>query len=176
MSYICKIKKVFFTLTALWIFLAVEFVILISLFQKSSYQYSNFLSNIFVWSCTSIFVLLLIFMLAGFVFFLKFDHDCIENWMIFVWIAFIIASFIWLQYQFYIFNEDIQNEDFVVYEGEFEKDTTRGFIFLDDNSSTRIYNTDETFLEAGRYSGKLVYSKRTKYVLSYVLDSCKNTN
>lgn len=174
MSYICNVKKFFVILAALLIFLAIEFVILIILFQKSSYQYSNFLSNKFIWSCASIFILLFIFMLTGLVFFLKFDHDCIENWMIFVWIVFIIVGFIWLQYQFYIFNEDIQNEDFVVYEGEFEKDTTRGFIFLADNSSTRIYNTNETFLEAGQYSGKLVYSKRTKYVLSYVLDSCEN--
>ena len=174
MSYIGNIKKIFFILAALWIFLAIEFVILLILFQKSSYQYSNFLSNRFTWSCASIFILLLIFMLAGLVFFLKFDSDCIENWMIFIWIAFIIVGCIWLQYQFYNFSEDIQNGDFVVYEGEFEKDATRGFVFLADNSSTRVYNTNETFLEPGQYSGKLVYSKRTKYVLSYVLDSCEH--
>lgn len=160
----------------LWVVFAIQFGILIVQFQKSSQIYSNFLTNRFIWSCGGMFALLTVFMLVGVIFFAKFDHDCIENWMIIVWTIFIIIGLIWLQYQFQAFSKDIQIGDYIVYNGDFEKDSTRGFIFLADGSSTRIYNTNDTFLEPGHYSGEVVYSKRTKYVLSYILDSGENSN
>ena len=171
MSRIFNIKNISIIFVLLWMIFVIQFAILTGELRNSSHEYSKFLVERFLGACGGMFALLTVFMLAGIIFFTKFDHECIENWMIIVWTIFIIVGSFWVQYQSQAFYQDIQNNDYIVYNGTFEKESTRGFVFLGDASSTRIYNTNETYLEPGCYSGEIVYSKRTKYVLSYELDT-----
>lgn len=174
MRRIVNVKSISIMFAILWTIFLIQFVTIIFRSQKSTYEYANFLTNKFLWSCGMMFVIFTIFMVIGIVLFVKFGSDIIETWMIVVWTIFIIAGFAWIQYQFQAFDKDIQNEDCIVYNGDFEKDSSRGFVFLEDATRTRVYNTNETFLKSGHYSGRIVYSKRTKYVLTYILDSGEN--
>ena len=68
---------------------------------------------------------------------------------------------------------DLSKEDCVIYQGSFEKDAelkaVYDFIYLDDG--TRLENIREkTALKKGKYTGTIVYSKRTKYILDVDLD------
>ena len=177
MRRIVNVKSISIMFAILWTFFLIQFITIIVRSQKSVYEYANFLTNKFLGSCGMMFLLFTIFMVIGIVLivlFVKFGSDIIEIWMIVVWTIFIIAGFAWIQYQFQAFDKDIQNEDCIVYIGDFEKDSSRGFVFLEDATRTRVYNTNETFLKPGHYSGRIIYSKRTKYVLAYILDSGEN--
>ena len=176
MSRIFNAKNVFIALLVLWTLFVIQFGILIMKLRNSPHEYSSFLTYTFLWSCGGSFLLVVAFLLVGFIFFKKFDYECIENWMIIVWTIFIVAGLIWLQYQIQIFKKDIQNGDYVVYSGNFEKSVTKGFVFLEDDLSTRLHNTNDTFLEPGYYSGEIVYSRRTKYILSYALNSGESSS
>ncbi len=89
--------------------------------------------------------------------------------MIIVWFSYCIVVAVYLIATISIHYMDMKNEDYMTYTGEFEKDHSSYFVFLNDGKSTRLINR-ETFLEIGHYSGTIVYSKRSKYVLSYSLN------
>ena len=170
MKRMFNVRNMFVLFAIVLISLVVEVILLTIRFKKSSYEYSHFLTDCFLRVCIGMIAVFIIFMLAGIIIFKMFGNY-IESWMMIVWAIFIIFGLVWLQCQIQMFSNDIQYEDYVVYTGDFEKSSTRGYIFLRDNSSSRIYNTNETFLKTGHYSGELIYAKRTKYVLSYSLDS-----
>ncbi len=67
---------------------------------------------------------------------------------------------------------DIKNEDHIMYTGQFEQDYSYDFVFLNDEKSTRLYNvSNETFLTKGKYCGTVIYSRRSKHLLAYTLDT-----
>ena len=168
MSRFLNVKTIALIFTIIWLFFAIQFSVSIKSYEYNN-QHSTFLINCCKWTCGVEFLLLTIFMIGTGIFFIKFDQDCIEKWMIIIWATFVIVAFIALEYQFQAFDKDIQYRDYEVYYGDFEKDTTRGFVFLNDTTNTRLYNSHDTYLEPGYYYGEIVYSKRTKYVLSYEL-------
>ena len=152
-------------------------VLLMALFSKSSaHPYTAFIKNQLCVSCIPMIVLGLLFSLFGLLFFKKMDSEIIDNWMIIVWFSFCIVFAFYLIATISIHYMDMKNEDYMMYTGEFEKDHTRDFVFLNDENCTRLINPNETFLETGHYSGTIVYSKRSKYVLSYSLNNGENAS
>ena len=145
-------------------------------FKTSEYTYAAFIKKQLYASCIPMIVLGILFSLFGLIFFKIIDSKVIENWMIVVWFSLCIAFAFYTIATISIHYIDIKNEDYMVYTGEFEKDRTKDFVFLDDEDSTRLKNRNETFLETGYYSGTIVYSKRSKYVLSYSLNSGENAS
>lgn len=154
-------------------FMAIVVVLLfmVVFLKMSEYTYTAFIKRQLYVSCIPMIVLGLIISIFGLCFFKKIDSDVIDNWMIIVWFSLSIAFVVYIFVTISIHYVDIKNEDYVIYTGEFEKDQTREFIFLNDEDSTRLKNRNETFLDTGHYSGIIVYSKRSKYVLSYSLNN-----
>ncbi len=142
----------------------------------SEHTYTAFIKKQLCVSCIPMIVLGLLFSLFGLIFFKIMDSQVIDNWMIIVWVSFCIAFAVYIIATISIHYMDMKNEDFMIYTGEFEKDHTRDFVFLNDDKSTRLKNRNETFLETGNYSGTIVYSKRSKYVLSYSLNNGENAS
>ena len=138
---------------------------------NTDYIYADFLKMRMWLSCGAIIVIGMLFVLFGAVLFRKKHGDIVEGWMIIAWFIFAMMAVTYAGVTTLIHYADIKNEDFLVYTGKFEKDQTREFIFLNDENSTRLTNTNATFLNTGSYSGKVVYSRRTKYVLRYSLDT-----
>ena len=145
-------------------------------FKTSEYTYTAFIKKQLCVSCIPMIVLGLLFSLFGLIFFKIMDSEVVDNWMIIVWFSFCIAFAVYLIATISIHYMDMKNEDYMIYTGEFEKDHTREFVFLNDEKSTRLKNRNETFLETGHYSGTIVYSKRSKYVLSYSLNNGENAS
>lgn len=145
-------------------------------FKTSEYSYTAFIKKQLYVSCVPMIVLGLLFSLFGLIFFKIMDSDIISNWMIIVWFSICMAFAVYIIATISIHYIDMKNEDYIMYIGEFEKDHTRDFIFLNDDSSTRLKNRNETFLDTGYYSGTIVYSKRSKYVLSYSLHNGENAS
>ena len=92
-----------------------------------------------------------------------------KTWMILLFALLVCGLFIYgfvhLRNQYL----DLSREDHVVFQGEFEKTRDRDFVFLDDG--TRLWNVREkTSLQEGEYTGTVVYSKRTKYILDIEID------
>lgn len=147
------------------------FVFCLSKVDKSSYEYADFLKGRMVLSCSIFASMLFLFWIVSAVSFKKAGIQLIRYWIILVWLLFVCFAFFYgfsmLQKQYL----DISKEDFVVYEGEFEKDQTRSFIFLKDGKKTRLENVkNQTFIEKGQYKGRIIYSKRTKYVLDIAIN------
>lgn len=152
-------------------------VLFMALFSKTSaHTYTAFIKNQLCVSCIPMIVLWLLFSLFGLLFFKTMDSEIIDNWMIIVWFSFCIVLAFYIIATISIHYLDMKNEDYMIYTGEFEKDHTRDFVFLNDKNCTRLKNRNETFLETGHYSGTIVYSKRSKYVLSYSLNNGENAS
>lgn len=152
-------------------------VLLMAIFFKNYvHTYADFIKNQLCVSCIPIIVVWLLFSLFGLLFFKTTDRAIVENWMIIVWFSFCIVFAFYIIATISIHYMDMKNEDYMMYTGEFEKDHTRDFVFLNDENCTRLTNRNETFLETGHYSGTIVYSKRSKYVLSYSLNNGENAS
>lgn len=145
-------------------------------FKTSEGTYTAFIKNQLCVFCLPIIVIGLLFSLFGLIFFKIMDSEVIDNWMIVVWFSFCIAFAAYIIATISIHYMDMKNEDYMVYTGGFEKDYTRDFVFLNDEKSTRLTNRNATFLQTGHYSGTIVYSKRSKYVLSYSLNNGENAS
>ena len=139
--------------------------------DESSYVYAPFLKyRMKMWFAFCLFMFCLIWggiiacvKLVGFEFF--------ETWGMLCLALFLCAVFVIGFVAFRLHYLDFTKEDSVVYQGEFEKTShDHGyFVFLGDG--TRLWNLrEETALKEGNYSGTVVYSKRTKYVLAIELD------
>lgn len=145
-------------------------------FKPSEYTYTAFIKKQLYVSCIPMIVLVLLFSLFGLIFFKIMDSKLIDSWMIILWLSVCIAFVVYIIATISIHYMDMKFEDCMIYTGEFEKDHTRDFIFLNDKKSTRLKNRNETFLKTGHYSGTIVYTKRTKYVLSYSLNNGENAS
>ena len=169
------IKVYVCTFSAISIFLLIVYVlaffILFNQSKNSTYEYAGFLRERMSIYCGIAMGLEFIFILIGMIGFTKFDPDCFSKWMLIVWFCYLILVIGYGIFNLAIHYADIKYEDYMIYTGNFEKDHTREFIFLDDKSRTRLTNSNETFLETGNYYGEVVYSKRTKCVLHYSLDT-----
>ena len=163
-------------LTLVLMVLAVLLLLITCINNNSDYEYFTFIQHRLLIFCVPMFFLELLFFLLGFVFFKKADNDIIDNWMIVAWIAFLIIFSIYMIRTISTHYLDIENEDYVTYTGKFEKDNTRDFIFLNDEDETRLKNTSKTFLGTGDYLGTILYSKRSKYVLCYILNNGNNAS
>lgn len=172
---IVDLKAFYFLIAIIFSFLvaAVVFMITTLSTETAEYTYAAFIKKQMCTSCIPLMIFGLLFSLFGLFFFKKMGSEVIENWMIIVWFSYCIIFVIYIIATVSIHYMDIKNEDYITYTGEFEKDHTRDFVFLDDENSTRLNNRNETFLESGHYSGTIIYSQRTKYVLSYSLNNGK---
>lgn len=133
--------------------------------DASSYVYAPFLKAMMKKNF-AYFVFLFCLLWGGIVACVKLvGFEIFRSWMILCFAVFFCAVFVYgfvtLRYHYL----DFSREDPVVFEGDFEKDRSlRDFVFLDDG--TRLWNIREkTALAPGEYSGTVVYSKRTKYIL-----------
>ena len=121
--------------------------------------------------CGSMIVIGILSVLFGAFFFQKKRSDMLTIGVIILWFVASLMPVPYVGGSMLIHNADINNEDFLVYTGEFEKDHGRELIFLNDEKTTRLSNTNSTFLDTGSYFGRIIYSQRSKYVLSYSLDN-----
>ena len=137
--------------------------------DESSYVYAPFLKyRMKMWFAFCLFMFCLIWggiiacvKLLGFEFFVTWGMICLALFLCAVFVIGFVA--------FRLHYLDFTMEDCVVYQGDFKKDHVRDFVFLGDG--TRLWNLrNQTYLEIGDYSGTVVYSKRTKYVLAIELD------
>ena len=163
---------IFFSLLAI----VVALLLMAVSFRTSEYMYATFIKKQLCVFCIPMIVLGSLFSLVGLIFFKTMDSEVVDNWMIILWLSFCIVFAVYIVGTISIHYMDIKNEDYMIYTGEFEKDHTRDFVFLNDDKSTRLKNRNETFLETGLYSGTIVYSKRSKYVLNYSLNNGENAS
>ncbi len=143
----------------------VVFLLMTAFQNDSDYKYITFIKSQLLFSCVPMIVLGLIFLIFGLLFFKKMDRESIDNWMVIAWFTFSIVFSMYISWTISMFYLDIKNEDPVTYQGQFEKDYTRDFVFLSDEKTTRLRNTSQTFLQKGQYVGTVIYSKRSKCVL-----------
>lgn len=152
-------------LILLCLFLA-NIVFMIIVFQKNTdYEYAAFIKNRLFVSCVPMMGMGVSILFFGVIFFKKMGRELIENWMVIVWFVISVLLSVYIVGVISIHYMDIKYEDHIEYNGEFKKDHTRDFIFLNDEKSTRLTNTSDTFLETGQYFGTIIYSGRCKYVL-----------
>ena len=172
----CKVKnaaiKSFKYLAgSVFVLLIVEiaFLIITEFVDNAENVYSDYLKRMLLRVCIPlVFFELIVFLTSLFLFHRFKDSRIIEGWMM-------IVLFLWLiVFSLFIIGEtanhyfDIKQNDPIVYLGDFEKGQTRVFVFLYDEKHTRINNTHD-LIEKGVYSGMVLYSKRTKYLLKYQL-------
>lgn len=156
--------------------IVVVFLLTVVYSKTSEHTYTIFIKNQLCIYCIPMIVLGILAALFGVIFLKVMNSEVIDNWMIIVWFSFCIVFAIYVIITISVHYMDIKNDDYITYTGEFKKDHTREFVFLNDENSTRLKNRNETFLETGNYSGKIVYSKRSKYVLSYSLNNGKKAS
>ena len=157
-------------LALLYTLFIICFVVMLILSRHSDYEYADFLRTRMQLSCGIAITLSLIFVIFGFIFLKRLSDDVVEKWMVVIWFAFSAVIIAFCMACLWTHCADITNEDCITFVGEFEKDHTAQFVFLNDENSTRLTNTSKTYLDTGKYFGKVVYSKRSKYVLSFTLD------
>ena len=140
------------------------YIFLCSRADASSYVYAPFLKSMMKKNF-AYFVFMFCLIWGGIVVCVRLvGFEFFRSWMILCFAVFLCAVFVYgfvtLRYHYL----DFSREDPVVFEGDFEKDRGRYFVFLDDG--TRLWNVwEKTALKKGEYSGTVVYSKRTKYIL-----------
>ena len=171
-----KKKVILFRITTIISLILLMLYLFLCLFylhkvSRSEYIYAGFLKSRMILSCSIFTSLLFLFWVVCVILVKKREVAFLNYWIIVIWILFICLVFTYgfslLQKQYL----DVSKEDYVVYEGEFEKDHTRSFLFLRDEKRTRLENVrNETFIEKGQYKGHIIYSKRTKYVLEIMID------
>ncbi len=162
-------------LAVVLVFYIVSIVLLAAVCQlKSDYLYAEFIKSSMLRKCIVMIVFGFVILAIWLVFNKIIGSDNIDNWMVIMFVVFSICLAGYNIGTIAMHYADIKNEDHIEYVGEFEKDSGREFIFLSDVKNTRLMNTSTTFLEAGQYSGTIVYTKRCKYVLGYLLDSGEN--
>ncbi len=163
---ILLLKNIFLSiLLLLYSTLIISFIAILQ--TPSDYIYADFLKNRMSFECgVGIVGGMLLVLFGAFLFQKKRDVLPIEAIIIWFVGSLIVVSFT-CGYML-IHNADIKNEDFLVYTGEFETDYR--YIILNDEKATHLTNTTP-FWDTGSCSGRIIYSKRTKYVLSYSLEN-----
>ena len=175
MNYIAKL---FYVFSCVLMLLSIIFFLTLFIVFKNSgsnYEYSEFIKARMLLSCGTALGLELLFLIFGIIFFKKTGFDVIQRWMLIVWFVYIIVILGYGLLELGKHYQDITNGDYITYVGEFEKDHTREFVFLD-KRAVRLINTNSTFLNQGKYSGEIIYSKRTKYVLKVSLNTGFNVS
>lgn len=116
---------------------------------------------------------ILIFVLIGvFIYINKSDfYSDTKKWIKWVCNVFIVVVIVGVSVNFIMFlyntNSDIQNQSYIVYEGDFSFDYYRGnyvYIYEDGKRRTLTYEDADCF-QGGTYNGKLVYAKKRGRIL-----------
>lgn len=123
-------------------------------------------------SDTWIFWVILVVLVGMFIYINKSDfYDDMKKWAKIVSNIIIVVVIISTSLYFatYIYNSysDINNEAYVVYEGEFYINDHRGdYVHIEENGKKRTLSYyDANYMEGGTYTGKFVYAKRTGIIL-----------
>ena len=166
-------SKYFYLLVVIaCIFIVADIVVLYHFSNKSSeYIYADFIRIQMTLEVVPIIITEVSFLIAVLVFFKKMDADCILDSIVIIAFGFLIITGVASIEITSMYYKDIAQEDYVTYVGEFEKDHTRDQLYLNDKKSRCLKNADKTFLQKGEYSGTVLYSKRSKLVLAYTLDT-----